>query len=113
MLLPFVDLLNHPSVYAVGASGDAGARFAAHSVHDATVTWALELGEAGAAGAAAEDDGVGSGAITMRSPPGMAVEAGDELWTWYGNAGWGAETPEAWDKQQEVFIAQYGFSPWE
>jgi hypothetical protein len=124
VMIPYVDLLNHPSASAIKSSGRSGARFADNTVRDACVTWALDLpprslssasasfGSDIAEFAAAAAAGAENGCVLMRSPPGMAVEAGDELWTWYGDAGWGAETTENWEKKEDKFVAQYGFSPW-
>ena len=55
------------------------------------------------------------GVIVARAPTRVApvVEPGDELWTWYGNAGYMSETPEEWAAAELEFRCSYGFSPWE
>ena len=40
------------------------------------------------------------------------LHAGDELFNWYSNAGFGADGADAWRRSENAFLYQYGFSPW-
>ena len=44
--------------------------------------------------------------------PRVAVAEGDELFNWYGNAGYDADTPAEWEAAHMRFVTSYGFSPW-
>ena len=89
-LWPFADLFNHPSAAAV-----RGSAFADVGVSGAAVRSSLE-----------------DGRLCLRAPSELAVAAGDEIFNWYGNAGFGAESPDAWKEAELRFTYQYGFSPW-
>ena len=45
----------------------------------------------------------------------LALETfeGDELFGWYGNAGYGAPTREEGEASLRAFVTSYGFNPWE
>lgn len=100
VLVPWLDCINHPSASALQAAGPAGERFAsAPRVHSgAVVDVAVDQAR---------------GAVLVRAPSGLEVRAGDELWMWYGFAGHGAGSVEEWAQDDAMFVAQYGFSPWE
>jgi len=52
-------------------------------------------------------------AVVVHAPVRLVAKTGDELWQWYGNAGWGEDNKEDWDEAEGKFLAQYGFLPWE
>jgi hypothetical protein len=51
-------------------------------------------------------------AVSIRSPSELELEKGEQIYNWYGNAGWGSSSPEAWKKADRKFLHQYGFDPW-
>jgi hypothetical protein len=115
VMIPVFDCLNHPSVTALRTYGEAGERFKQHVVLDACVRWRMRTDEAANADSAdaARPPSAMAHVITVHAPVALDVCAGDELWQWYGNAGWGSRTREAWDYGEAKFLAQYGFLPWE
>lgn len=109
VMVPFFDCLNHPSESALRASGEAGARFRKHGILDACVRW-----RARPAAPEKPDSAPDSGEVlvSVHAPNALPVCAGDQLWQWYGNAGWGHRSPDAWLAEERLFVAQYGFNPW-
>ena len=140
VLVPWLDIFNHPSASALRAHGAAGAAFASSASRSAAcISWAAELekrdddqgddnddGDDGDGGDRAGDGDGGEElrrarersrsapkAIVVRAPRELAVGAGDELWNWYDSAGFGTSSPEEWARGEAQFLAQYGFSPWD
>lgn len=122
ILVPFLDLFNHPSASALAQQPDLGANFKKHSINDACVNFFFEYPEAAAltSGEEVEVDSACSArsvpdGVTMvvQAPWGMEVDAGEELWLWYGDAGFGEKSPEAFHRAATEFRTTYGFSPWE
>lgn len=104
VMVPVLDNLNHPSRSALEAIGEAGERFRRTDVLGACVRWRMDEKEHSEPW------------VSACAPTELRVEAGDELWQWYGNAGWApgaAHDPQAWRAGEAKFRAQYGFSPWE
>lgn len=100
VLVPWLDCTNHPSATALRASGPAGARFAStpHVHSRAVVGCVVDRARQ---------------AVLVRAPSGLEVRAGDELWNWYSFAGHNAGSVEEWAQDEAMFVAQYGFSPWD
>ena len=98
VLVPWLDCFNHPSASALRSMGPAGERFASTPYSSAVINCAVDHERH---------------AVVVRAPSGLEVQAGDELWNWYGFAGHGAGSVEEWAQDETMFSAQYGFSPWE
>ena len=89
-LAPFADLFNHPSaatlperLQSISVSG-----LAVQSTRDG-------------------DD------LVVRAPRGYDPRCGDELYNWYGNAGYGKTgSVEEWREAEDKFYYQYGFRMW-
>ena len=96
-MVPFADNLNHPSQTALAALGPAGRRWTAAGLRDACISRSI-------------DD---HGAVTVYAPAALEIFEGDELFTWYGNAGYGAPTREEGEEGLRAFVTSYGFSPWD
>ena len=108
VLAPFLDLFNHPSASSLAAAGSAGERWAAAGVQAASIHWTIREGE--------HDSGCGDDgglSIHVLGPARLEARKGDELFTYYANAGYGEETEEAGETQHRIFVTSYGFSPWE
>ena len=97
VMVPFADNLNHPSQTALAALGPAGRRWTAAGLRDACISRSI-------------DD---HGAVTVYAPAALEIFEGDELFTWYGNAGYGAPTREEGEEGLRAFVTSYGFSPWD
>ena len=51
--------------------------------------------------------------LCMRAPRDLAVNAGDQLFFWYGDGGLRAQTPSDFHQGEIEFYLQYGFSLWD
>lgn len=91
VLVPFYDLINHPSVSLVKTLSRFGDVPVSGSVSGAT------------------EDGKN---LCVRAPILLELKPGDQLLGWYGNAGWGIKDPEESRRKERQFELQYGFSPW-
>ena len=104
VMIPFGDMFNHPSVSALKSSGEAGERFSQRSI-SATCIDVKTIFSPGDA------DG---GNVSLLAPTtDLLVKEGDEVWMWYGNAGYGSQTRGEWDAKEAEFRFSYGFSPWD
>jgi hypothetical protein len=106
VLVPVFDCLNHPSISALDASGEGGVRFRAQHVYDSVVNWSIEEREW-------DETRESQVVVRIRSPHKMAIDAGTEVWNWYGDAGWGAKTAKECEAAEASFVSTYGFSPWQ
>jgi len=135
VMVPWLDIFNHPSASALRAHGAAGAAFASAASRLAgCISWTAELEQRDAdkrddgdddgddGGDEDEDEELGRvrgrrrskpKAVVVRAPRELPVGAGDELWNWYESAGFGTSNPEEWARGEAQFLAQYGFSPWD
>ena len=51
--------------------------------------------------------------LVVRAPRGYDPRCGDELYNWYGNAGYGKTgSVEEWREAEDKFYYQYGFRMW-
>ena len=89
--MPFADLFNHPSVSAMRRNP--------------------KLLRVKITGAAVQSTRQGDD-LVVRAPKAAVLHAGDELFNWYSNAGFGADGADAWRRSENAFLYQYGFSPW-
>ncbi|KAH8095387.1 medium-chain-acyl-CoA dehydrogenase [Aureococcus anophagefferens] len=90
-LVPFADLFNHPSASAMRRNP---------KLLNVKIT-----------GAAVQSTRQGDD-LVVRAPKAAVLHAGDELFNWYSNAGFGADGADAWRRSENAFLYQYGFSPW-
>ena len=88
--VPFGDLFNHPSAASMRSSPRL-----------------LDL-PAGALSIRAVRDGEDLAILAPR----VGWRDGEELYFWYGNAGFGEEDPAEYHRREAAFAYQYGFSPW-
>jgi hypothetical protein len=123
VMVPFGDMFNHPSMSALRDSGDAGERFQRRSIASTCIAIETRFLEDEGGSEAGSSDNEGSSAaaapnekttgVTLLAPTtDLGVKAGDEIWMWYGNAGYGSKTPEEWDAGEAEFRFSYGFTPW-
>ena len=96
-MVPFLDNMNHPSKTALAAMGAAGRRWTAAGLRDACLSRSIDE----------------RGAVTLYAPAALETFEGDELFGWYGNAGYGAPTREEGEASLRAFVTSYGFNPWE
>ena len=97
VMVPFLDNMNHPSKTALAAMGAAGRRWTAAGLRDACLSRSIDE----------------RGAVTLYAPAALETFEGDELFGWYGNAGYGAPTREEGEESLRAFVTSYGFSPWD
>lgn len=122
-LVPILDMANHPSIAGVRHAGAAAARFEERFF--STAAWKAgrhpQEGTLQIDVAWSDADNEGGGAaegmpllamLTVRAPQNHSLKAGEEMFCWYGDAGWGEPAPEARAAKEADFISQYGFSPW-
>ena len=89
-LAPFADLFNHPS----------------------STTLPERLQSISVSGLAVQSTKDGDD-LVVRAPKGYDPRCGDELYNWYGNAGYGKTgSVEAWREAEDKFYYQYGFRMW-
>jgi len=122
-VVPMLDMANQPSLSGVRSAGEAAERFrqgyfssdafkAKRHPKEGMVQFSMEWSTAEEAGATCGSPGMPQlVAITANAPP-HGLKAGEEMLLWYGDAGWGAATPEQRAEEELNFVAQYGFSPW-
>jgi len=91
-LMPAGDLFNHPSAALV-----VGTAFAECNMRGACVQ---------------SVKAPGADAISIRAPVELDLFPGDQIYNYYGAAGFGADSPEDWRKSERAFLHQYGFVPW-
>ena len=128
VMVPALDLCNHPSISGIRRAGHLGERFQAavfsseawrakRHPAEGTISLSTEWAPATAtAPSSATEKGLCSRrleTLTVRSPSGLDVKAGEELLKWYGDAGWGEPTAEERHEKEAGFVAQFGFSPWQ
>ena len=78
---------------------------------DGCIEWAVDWAADDASGADARGGAAALASVRVRAPR-VAVAEGDELFNWYGNAGYDADTPAEWEAAHMRFVTSYGFSPW-
>ncbi len=89
-LAPFADLFNHPSA----------------------ATLPERLQSISVSGLAVQSTSDGDD-LVVRAPKGYDPRCGDELYNWYGNAGYGKTgSVEEWREAEDKFYYQYGFRMW-
>ena len=99
LLIPFMDIFNHPSFSALAAALDDGANFKRHTISDGCVEFDYRVTTS-------------SVEVVITAPRALRATAGEELYNWYGNAGFGAPTSEERAEAAADFEATYGFNPW-
>ncbi|KAJ1458276.1 hypothetical protein M885DRAFT_614626 [Pelagophyceae sp. CCMP2097] len=92
LIVPFLDLFNHPSVSALNAYGANGFFATSLPLSDSCVQWHVT------------EDG---GAVSVDAPEGAQTPCFCELWVWYTGT-----LPHEWTEESTTeFVRQYGFDP--
>ena len=98
--MPIFDLTNHPSPLSLARAGEAGERFTQQAEHPRK-------------GCIQFEPDWRARKLRVLAPAGLALRAGDEIYNYYGDAGAGASSDEERMQAEDIFVAQYGFSPWQ
>jgi hypothetical protein len=110
VMVPFLDLFNHPSASALAQAGLSGAAFQQLSPKaaciDVKVNFDLQPSSCGAMASSPD------ACVSVLAPQELPVNPGDELWNWYSNAGFGSKTREEMARAVLEFKCSYGFNPW-
>jgi len=110
VMVPFLDLFNHPSASALAQAGPSGAAFQQLSPKAACIDVQVNFDlQSPGSGASSPSPG---GCVSVSAPQVLPVNTGDELWNWYSNAGFGSKTREEMANAVLEFKCSYGFNPW-
>ena len=112
-MVPDLDLFNHPSMSALKYYNDN--QFLELPISHATIHWNLVEQKSTNDGNTSSQQQL---AVQVRSPNGIHLQPGQEIWNWYGDGGFVSDPAkrqkgERWDYDaNQAFVEMYGFDPW-